>query len=503
MRKSHFKIRFLITILIPLIASSNVFAVFLYDPVTDPIVSATFTIDVAAFTAHRYVFGEQVNYVSLFDMTGGLGRYDLSDALFGTSSYPDVPLVNMSPLETGWISAEIDSYFFPALTSGKVGLSFCLTDTGDSMFAMDFMSLTIRTTSSVIESYFGWPVGNENNGFGIGLADGADLPAPLPISIPVGATGTGFDETIATKVVPEPASLLFIASGAAILFLKRRRSSNKKEKRGKIHNKSFLLSLLIVISLTTYHTASTVQANQVGNFVPSTITLSNVRYHDDAFASSGNFAFELENAPGTGVSYLNVALDRNNDGIVDPCEWVIQNVPFANSDFSGYSHSVYFHLDTEKLSADAYVILNDSKVAPPTGSYNSLGWSYFMDVPFEIEHLAEPIPDGNAPPAGPPATSGDRLPSGRSNVPDIPQYKNECGPTSTANSIIWLAERDGWVKKLLKAAGRPEANEVSRSDSNKPREHTEDEDSIIKGLMEAMRREVLLILIFQVLVPFS
>jgi hypothetical protein len=44
---------------------------------------------------------------------------------------------------------------------------------------------------------------------GIGLADAQDLPDVSPNSNPVGATGTGFDETISSKsilAIPEPAT---------------------------------------------------------------------------------------------------------------------------------------------------------------------------------------------------------------------------------------------------------------------------------------------------------
>ena len=97
----------------------------------------------------------------------------------------------------------------------------CMERAGDAMFAIDFLSLTIETAIETTVPYYGWPIGSENNGFGIGLADGGDLPAVLPDSIAVGATGTGFDETISSKsiyLVPEPGmtSLLAIA-GLAIV----------------------------------------------------------------------------------------------------------------------------------------------------------------------------------------------------------------------------------------------------------------------------------------------
>lgn len=200
---------------------------FQYDPITDPIVSATFSVDFAAMNAHRTVSDYETNFVQLVDCNpgGGLPDLDLSDDLFGTAAWPDTPQVDMGVLETGWITADIDSAFYPALAGGKVGLRALFTDTADAMFAMDCIILTIETgRGGLVESLYGWPVGNENNGFGIDVADGGDLPAPLPDSLPSGTTGTGFDETISSKsilAIPEPAALGMLAV-ASLAVLRRR-----------------------------------------------------------------------------------------------------------------------------------------------------------------------------------------------------------------------------------------------------------------------------------------
>jgi hypothetical protein len=193
---------------------------FQYDEITDPIVSATFSVDFAAMNAHRTVGGFEMNFAQLVDCNpgGGLPDHDLSDDLFGVSAPPDDPQVNMGPLETGWLSADVDPLFFPALAGGKVGLRALFTDTVDAMFAMDFISLTIETGVGTIESFYGWPPGAENDGFGIALPDFGDLPAPLPDSLPAGSTGTGFDETISSKsilAIPEPTTLTLLVAAAA------------------------------------------------------------------------------------------------------------------------------------------------------------------------------------------------------------------------------------------------------------------------------------------------
>jgi len=206
-------------------------AAFTYDPIpVGDIVSAAFSVDFAALTAHRYVGGDEVNYCKLIGLGGSLPDYDLSDDLFGTEAFPDPwPTIDMGPLETGWVSADIDSSFFAVLATGEVGLDALFTDTDDAMFAVDFISLTISGTGfDEVISPYGYPVGNENNGFGIDLPDGGDLPAPLPDSIPAGSTGTGFDECISSKsihAVPEPTTLIFLGLGSLALLRRKRNTA--------------------------------------------------------------------------------------------------------------------------------------------------------------------------------------------------------------------------------------------------------------------------------------
>jgi len=196
---------------------------FEYDQIADPIDSATFSVDFAAMNAHRTINGFEVNFARLVDMTTGLDDFDLSDDLFGTAEAPDIPLLDMGPLETGILSVSIDALFFPALAAGRVGLNALFTDTVDSMFAIDFISLTIQTSTATIESFYGWPVGSENDGFGIGLSDGGDLPQVLPNALPFDSTGTGFDETISSmSIVPEPTTLYLLGLGAIALVKKNR-----------------------------------------------------------------------------------------------------------------------------------------------------------------------------------------------------------------------------------------------------------------------------------------
>ncbi|MCK4660092.1 MAG: PEP-CTERM sorting domain-containing protein [Phycisphaerae bacterium] len=197
---------------------------FEYDAISDEIVSASFSVDFAAMNAHRAIDTFETNFVHLIDLSMGLGACDVSDELFGAASPPDDPLIDMGLLETGIFSADIDSSFFPALAGGSIGLEALFTDTLDGLFAIDFVALTIETSVGMVESYYGWPEGNENNGFGLDIPDGGDLPDSLPDSLPVGSTGTGFDETISSKsirVVPEPGSVILLMVGGLGLLASR------------------------------------------------------------------------------------------------------------------------------------------------------------------------------------------------------------------------------------------------------------------------------------------
>jgi hypothetical protein len=156
-------------------------AVFDYGQIPpENIISARIDIDVASMVAHRYIGGTEMNFFKLLDLRGAsdpfLDPLDLSYQLFGDSHWPAIPSINQGALETGWIGADIPQVWFPVIGRDHVGIWALLTDTDDAMFAIDFISLTIHTTTGVVTAYYGWPVGGENNGFGIGLPDFGNLP---------------------------------------------------------------------------------------------------------------------------------------------------------------------------------------------------------------------------------------------------------------------------------------------------------------------------------------
>jgi len=199
-----------------LIFNSARASTFDYDSIVDPILSASFTADFAALTAHRTLFGVEVNSLWLIESAGNGMSLDLSAALFGlTEALQDPALLDQGQLGTGLVTVALDPAFFSALASGHVDLMATLTDTFDGLFAIDFFALTIVTASGSIDIFL-----DSNNGFGIGLADGAQLPGLLPGPIPVDATGTGFDETLSSisfQPIPTVESLSLLLLGLLVI----------------------------------------------------------------------------------------------------------------------------------------------------------------------------------------------------------------------------------------------------------------------------------------------
>jgi len=200
---------------------------FQYSPITEPILSASLTGNFAAFTANQTFFGVRVNMVQRSGADGSM--VDLSDGFFGTAPFPDPPKIDVGPVDTGVVSAPIPSSFFPTLAN--IGNWFEFTDTGDGVFAIDYLSLDIVTASGVTQAFFGTP-----DGFGIGIPTGGNLPAPLPDSLPFGTTGTGLDESISSKSshweVPEPGTVLLLAGGLLLLPFAARKKRRSRPPNG-------------------------------------------------------------------------------------------------------------------------------------------------------------------------------------------------------------------------------------------------------------------------------
>lgn len=196
-------------------------AAFHYPPPDEPIVSASVGFDTAAFTAHQFVAGHQVNMFMLMAPGGVAPMLDLSSEFFGDTSFPGGAGIAQGTEETGFFTAPIADTYFPVLEGGEVDLWFLLTDTGDAQFAIDTLQLEIHTATSTIFANYG----SLNDGFQLGLPDGGALPGPVGEVLPPGRTTTGFDETISSKFghTPEPATAALLAVAAAALRRMTRR----------------------------------------------------------------------------------------------------------------------------------------------------------------------------------------------------------------------------------------------------------------------------------------
>ncbi len=201
---------------------------FVFAPIQEPILSATFIVDTAGLTAHRTLLGHEVNMLRLFDPSHPNSVFDASDQMFGSASWPGSPLVDQGAFGTGWLAATIDPSFFSTLASGTIGLSGVLTDTGDGIFAIDTIMLQIVTANGSYNATYGASYGSANDGFGLGLADGASLPDALATLLPPDSTGTGFDEAISSKAfgTPAPGALSLLAVAAMATRSRRRHSAS-------------------------------------------------------------------------------------------------------------------------------------------------------------------------------------------------------------------------------------------------------------------------------------
>lgn len=184
---------------------------------------ASFKIDLAAFTGARTVNGVEVNRARLYDLTGGGLVFDMSDALFGAPGSPAA--INQGTLTSDVITIQIPAAFYPAMLNGMIGFSATFTDTFDNMFAIDFLSIVVDDGAQIFEAEYGT---GGNDGYGIGLFDGQNLPGTLASGV-LTQNGSGFDERIASKSmnivikIPAPGSGAGLLTGAALLLRRRRR----------------------------------------------------------------------------------------------------------------------------------------------------------------------------------------------------------------------------------------------------------------------------------------
>ncbi len=136
---------------------------FSYAPIAEPIVSAEFSADAAALVAHRTVVEHEVNFVRLLDPSAS-SSIDLSNLLLGTAAWPAPAQLAQGVLETGWVSAPIDSSFFTVLAGGAVGLDALFTDTGDGVVNFDDINPFVLALSDPAGYQTAYPECNLRNG---------------------------------------------------------------------------------------------------------------------------------------------------------------------------------------------------------------------------------------------------------------------------------------------------------------------------------------------------
>lgn len=191
--------------------------------------SAKLRIDTAELVAKRNIGAVEVNTARLIDANVvGVPDADLSDDMFGALNA--APAINQGAGQTGIREVDIPQYFWPALAAGTITLDLLLTDTSDATFALDFVSILIVPNGGApFEKLYGAHPTCQNNGFGLGIADGANLPANLPGAL--APTGTGFDEAISSKhivatfTVPAPGAAAIAALGLSCILAPRRRAA--------------------------------------------------------------------------------------------------------------------------------------------------------------------------------------------------------------------------------------------------------------------------------------
>ena len=240
---------------------------------------------------------------------------------------------------------------------------------------------------------------------------------------------------------------------------------NRLQQPRTVHSICFALTFGLALTTSSSHAISLVN-----------ISGGQVFDMDDAFdpsANRGTIDFHADSLTGIGLGttgFLNAAVDLNRDSVIDPInEWVVQNVPmfiddgltnqpslsswFDPSSFgiqSGLSYQSYVTIDSnEQLDAAAFATWH-ANVQPAA-------LSIWGDMDPGGQSGTDPAPSVAATLAGKYATPKYK------DVPDIAQKFNECGPTSTANSLRWLAKKFNFNDKL-----------------------PADDDTLIQDLMQAM-----------------
>ncbi len=175
---------------------------------------------------------------------------------------------------------------------------------------------------------------------------------------------------------------------------------------------------------------------------------------------------------GVSTVYANAVADLNGDGTIAPydppagkeqSEWIVQNVPLPVSG-DGSLHpefSIWFKFSDMTITAgqerNVAVILTDHplQLDTPQALNDMVEWDVQR---LTVQATGWGAEDQRGQRLTAHAASPSRSRTVRDTilsalvagpaVPDIEQQFNECGPTSAANSILWLAERYNFLQKL-------------------------------------------------------
>lgn len=276
-----------------------------------------------------------------------------------------------------------------------------------------------------------------------------------------------------------------------------------EERKGKQMNcKRAMLSCLIIVFLAACQAYALTKVADVSEGRLFRMEYSN--FADPAFPSTdpatqsplpeGTFDFFVRAVDPNyaGVAYLNAFAELDPPWSTAPyaLEWIVQNVPYQVPDcITAPSHSIWInprefdgtgptaspgqHDIIPGRSYETWACLSAEELTSPPVPTELLElnlsampaglafWGLYdtLDGFGQLENDL-PIPSTEAAKATGKTAS---INGGRVTMPDIAQKPMECGPTSAANSLRWLAETHGFGDKL-------------------PRKN----DDLIKDLMEAM-----------------
>lgn len=190
-------------------------------------------------------------------------------------------------------------------------------------------------------------------------------------------------------------------------------------------------------------------------------------------SSDGTFDLTIvRNRQGLDAAYLNVVADFNGDGMikaygvkgeVDQSEWIIRNEPLPVGDSRRLqpAFSVWFPFPDRSIVRGsqcrvAYILTAEPITVPSMQSLDKFtpwdsdlltlkytGWGMNDELGQRLT-THEATPSKSGPAKDTVISSSDNGPT----VPDIAQRSNECGPTSAANSLLWLAHRFGFQQML-------------------------------------------------------